>query len=252
MDPLSLVGRGSCLLPAAQRFGKEQSMTIEAKSKFPPNADQARLRTLGTKVRARLAANPAVYKVESDQVELFAVGDFLSPAECAKMVEMIDATARPSKVFDLDYSSGYRTSYSGDVDPSDPFIKKIGRRVDDLLGIDPRFGETIQGQRYMPGQEFQPHHDWFHPGTSYWDFEMSRGGQRSFTTMAFLNHVEAGGTTDFTDLGISLEPTPGVLLIWNNALPDGRPNPMTIHAGRPVQAGSKYIFTKWYRAREWR
>lgn len=226
-------------------------MASETKSKYPPNADQARLRTLGKQVRERLARNPAVYKVPADDAEIFAVGDFLTAAECAKMMEMIDATAKPSKVFDLDYSSGYRTSYSGDVDPHDPFVKKISRRIDDLLGIDPLWGETIQGQRYMPGQEFQPHHDWFHPGTSYWDFEMSRGGQRSFTTMAFLNEVEAGGTTDFTDIGISIEPKPGVLMIWNNARPDGQTNPKTIHAGRPVLAGVKYVITKWYRTREW-
>ncbi len=227
------------------------TMAGETKSKFPPNADQARLQTLGRQVRERLAANPQVYTVPSEEVELFAVGDFMSPPECAKMMELIDATAKPSKVFDLEYESGYRTSYSGDVDPCDPFVKKIGRRIDDLLGMDPSFGETIQGQRYMPGQEFQPHHDWFHPNTSYWEFEMSRGGQRSFTTMVFLNEVEAGGTTDFPDLGISLEPKPGVLLIWNNAQRDGLTNPKTIHAGRPVQAGAKYIITKWYRTRQW-
>ncbi|APE29098.1 prolyl hydroxylase family protein [Aurantiacibacter gangjinensis] len=228
-----------------------ESDTKKPKSKFAPNADQARLRSLGAKVRKRLAGNSAVYKVPSDEVELWAMGDFMTAAECQKMIELIDATAKPSRVSGLDYSDGYRTSYSGDVDPTDPFVKKIGRRVDDLLGVDPKFGESIQGQRYMPGQEFQPHHDWFHPDTSYWETEMGRGGQRSFTTMAFLNEVEAGGTTDFTDIGLSLEPKPGVLLIWNNATPEGLTNSRTMHAGRPVQAGAKYIFTKWYRAKEW-
>ncbi len=259
MDPLPLTGRGVSRLwlqdPLLTRASNGKSLCIMAsktKSPIPVNADQARLRTVGKQVRERLAANPAVYTIPSEGAELFAVGDFMTAAECAKMMELIDATAKPSKVFDLDYESGYRTSYSGDVDPHDPFVKKIGRRIDDLLGMDPRFGETIQGQRYMPGQEFQPHHDWFHPGTSYWDFEMGRGGQRSFTTMVFLNAVEAGGTTDFTELGISLEPKPGVLLIWNNADPSGVTNDKTMHAGRPVQAGSKYIITKWYRTREWR
>ncbi|QZH75651.1 MAG: 2OG-Fe(II) oxygenase [Erythrobacter sp.] len=226
-------------------------MTSKAASKYPPNADQAGLRKVGDRVRARLAANPAAYKVPSDDVELFAVGDFMSPAECAKMMELIDATAKPSRVFELDYSDGYRTSYSGDVDPADPFVRKISRRIDDLLDIDPDFGETIQGQRYMPGQEFQPHHDWFHPGTTYWDLEMHRGGQRSYTTMVFLNHVEAGGTTDFTEIGLSLEPKPGVLLAWNNADRNGITNPLTMHAGRPVVAGCKYIITRWYRTKRW-
>ena len=225
-------------------------MTV-AKSKFPPNADQAALRKVGRVVRERLAANPVAYRVPGEGVELFAIGDFMTPAECDRMIEAIDATAQPSRVFDMDYSEGYRTSYSGDVDPHDPFVKKISRRIDDLLGVDSSFGETIQGQRYMPGQEFQPHHDWFHPDTGYWELEMARGGQRSWTTMVFLNEVEAGGTTDFTELGISIEPKPGVLLAWNNADADGITNPRTMHAGRPVQQGSKYIITKWYRAKRW-
>lgn len=227
-------------------------MSEATTSKFPPNADQAGLKNVGRKVRERLAANPAAYKVPSEEVELFAIGDFMTPAECERMMELIDATAQPSKVFDLDYSSGYRTSYSGDVDPHDPFVKKINRRIDDLLGIESSYGETIQGQRYMPGQEFQPHHDWFHPGTTYWDLEMGRGGQRSYTAMVFLNEVEAGGTTDFTEIGISIEPKQGVLLAWNNADADGLTNAKTMHAGRPVQQGSKYIITKWYRTKDWR
>ena len=219
---------------------------------IPADADKAGLKKVGRQVRERLSANPAAYRVPSEEVELFAVGDFMTPAECEKMMRLIDETAQPSRVFDLDYSSGYLTSYSGDVDPHDPFVKKISRRIDDLLDIDPQWGETIQGQRYMPGQEFQPHHDWFHPDTSYWEMEMTRGGQRSYTTMVFLNEVEAGGTTDFTELGLSIEPKPGVLLAWNNADPDGTTNEKTMHAGRPVQEGSKYIITKWYRTKRWK
>lgn len=215
------------------------------------STDQAALRKTGRHIRERLEANPKVWKVPNDGAEIYAVADFLSPEECAKMVAMIDEVARPSVVFDLDYSDGYRTSYSGDVNPHDPFVRKVGRRIDDLLGVDPICGETIQGQRYMPGQEFQPHHDWFHPGTSYWESEMKRGGQRSYTAMAFLNQVDAGGTTDFVDLGLSIEPKPGVLLLWNNADVDGIPNLKTFHAGRPVISGSKYIITKWYRTRKW-
>ena len=226
-------------------------MTSEAKSKYPANYGQSRLKRVGDAVRQRLEANPEAYKVPVDGVELFAVGEFMSPAECAKMCELIDATARPSQVFDLDYSDGYRTSYSGDVDPYDPFVKKINRRIDDLMDIDSAFGENIQGQRYLPGQEFKPHHDWFHPNTSYWDSEIGRGGQRSYTTMVFLNEVEAGGTTDFVDLGISLAPKPGVLLAWNNTDANGLVNHKTLHAGRPVIAGAKYIITKWYRAESW-
>lgn len=213
--------------------------------------DQEALARVGTQVRERLAANPAVYRLPTDQAEIYAVGDFLNPEECRRMIKMIDQVAKPSRVFDLAYGSAYRTSYSGDVDPGDPFVKKIQRRIDDLLGLDSSYGETVQGQRYLPGQEFKPHYDWFHPDGDYWQTERDRGGQRSYTAMAFLNDVKEGGSTDFTSIGLSVEPKPGALLMWNNADENGIPNEMTMHAGTPVKKGVKYIITKWYRTRPW-
>ena len=53
------------------------------------------------------------------------------------------------------------------------------------------------------------------------------------------------------EIGASIEPKPGVLLVWNNALPDGTPNEATLHAGTPVISGEKYVLTKWYRTRKW-
>lgn len=214
--------------------------------------DQDALRRMGKQVRERLAADPRVYKIETDKVELFAVGDFLTPEECQRLCLMVDETARPSSLHEIGYDSGFRTSYSGDLDPHDSFVKGIGRRVDDLIGLEPMVGEAIQGQRYLPGQQFKPHNDWFYTSENYWKEERKRGGQRSWTTMAFLNEVEEGGETHFTNIGIKIVPKPGVLLIWNNALPDGRPNEDTMHAGLPVVKGVKYIFTKWYRSRQWK
>ncbi len=213
--------------------------------------EQPVLRALGQKVRERLTTNPKVWKVPADGAEIHAVGHFLSPQECAAMKVMIDQVARPSTVFDMSYKDGFRTSFSGDVDPHDPFIKQIDGRINALLGIDASFGETIQGQRYMPGQQFKPHHDWFHPGTSYWESESARGGQRAYTAMVYLNTVTEGGATEFPELGLSIDPAEGVLLLWNNADPDGIPNSRTLHAGRPVVRGTKYVITKWYRARAW-
>jgi prolyl 4-hydroxylase len=215
-------------------------------------ADQAGLAQLGASVRARLAGDPAVYKVPTDKAEIFAIGDFLSAPECAQLCTMIDEVARPSSLHELDYASGFRTSFSGDLDPADSFVRGISRRIDDVLGIDPAFGEFVQGQRYLPGQQFKPHNDWFYTSEAYWELEKARGGQRSWTAMAYLNAVEEGGDTHFTHVGIKLEPKPGVLMIWNNAHPDGTPNVDTMHAGSPVVRGAKYVITKWYRTRPWR
>lgn len=213
--------------------------------------DQDALVRIGKGVRDRLAARPDAYRVPAEQVELFAIGDFLTQVECLRLCTMIDLVARPSTLHEMDYASGFRTSFSGDLDPHDPLVAGISKRIDALLGVDAEIGEPIQGQRYLPGQQFKPHNDWFYTSEAYWPHEDARGGQRSWTAMAYLNAVEAGGATAFTALGFQIEPKPGALLLWNNALPDGRPNEATLHAGTPVERGVKYVITKWYRTRRW-
>lgn len=214
-----------------------------------PVPDQEALVSLGAAVRARIMANGQAYRIDDERIELFAFGDFLSDKECTRLIAMIDAVARPSALHELAYDSGFRTSYSGDLDPHDPFVAGISARIDALLGLDRAIGEPVQGQRYLAGQEFKPHNDWFYVTESYWRQERLRGGQRSWTAMAYLNTVEEGGATAFSLLGIEIEPKPGVLLLWNNAAPDGRPNEATLHAGMPVVRGAKYVITKWYRTR---
>ncbi|MEY2942854.1 MAG: hypothetical protein RLY97_868 [Pseudomonadota bacterium] len=214
-------------------------------------ADQIALKNLGVAVRARLAADPTAYKFPLDSAEIYAVGDFLTPTECAKFITMVDASAKPSHAFNAEKFGKYRTSFSGDVDPFDPFVQMISRRIDDFLGLDPSFGETVQGQRYEVGQEFRSHFDWFFTSDAYWPEQRKRGGQRSWTAMIYLNDVAEGGGTEFTDLAISVTPKRGSLLAWNNADPHGLVNSATRHAGLPVTQGSKYIITKWYRTRRW-
>ncbi|MGV3510552.1 MAG: prolyl hydroxylase family protein [Novosphingobium sp.] len=224
-------------------------MSLFAKSK-PQTFDKPALRKVGETVRARLSGDSGVYRIPVEGLEIFGVADFFSSTECEKLMAIVDAVARPSPTYKGTDATG-RTSYTGDVDPFDPFILMLQRRIDDLMGIDPALGETIQGQRYEPGQEFRAHYDHFLPSQHFWDAEQKRGGQRSWTAMAYLNAVEEGGTTDFPRVNLSIPPQPGALLIWNNMKPDGTPNPDALHAGTPVVRGTKYVLTKWYRARAW-
>ena len=213
--------------------------------------DRAELARIGDIVRKRLDADPAAYRLPVDDVEIYAVADFLSASDCQRLMAVIDEVAIPSPTYNNNTDGG-RTSYTGDVDPRDPFIRMLQRRIDDLMGMEPALGETLQGQRYNVGQEFKHHYDYFVAKHEYWDDERKRGGQRSWTAMGYLNPVDEGGATDFPRVNLSIPPQAGVLLMWNNMLPDGRPNPRTIHAGAPVVRGVKYVLTKWYRARQWR
>ena len=216
-----------------------------------PNPDKVALLRTGAHVRRRLDADPRVQRIATDAAEIWTVADFMAADECAELVEMIDRTCQPSEVFDHGYKEVWRTSYSGNVDRDNPFVHTLESRIDQLLGLPHDFGETMQGQRYLVGQEFKYHLDLFWTKADYWKKEAKQGGQRSITAMCFLNEVEEGGETAFTELGISVPPERGKLLIWNNQSPTGQPNELTMHAGTPVIKGKKYIITKWYRTRKW-
>lgn len=219
--------------------------------KTPPSPDQDALVRIGTRVRARLEADPHVHKLPVEGAEVFAMGAFLDPGECFRLVTMIDGAAQPSTLFSDVTLPDYRTSYSANVDPYDSVVQMIQRRIDDLLGMPPEWGETIQGQRYEPGQQYREHCDWFPYESQHWKTERKRGGQRSWTAMIFLNDVEEGGKTAFPNLGLEVTPQRGALLMWNNATVEGLPNRLTLHAGRPPVKGTKHIITKWYRCRKW-
>lgn len=219
--------------------------------KGDPAPDKAALAAVGKRVRERLALDGSVYRFPVETAEIYAVGDFLSASECDHIIGLIDRVAKPSELLDPQGRSEYRTSYSGDVEQGDSVVKMIERRLCDMLGIDIRWGETVQGQRYYEGQEFREHCDWFDPATEYWIGEVPRGGQRSWTAMAYLNDVEEGGDTEFTRIGMGVTPQRGALLLWNNATPEGLPNTYTMHAALPVKRGVKYVVTKWFRTRNW-
>ncbi len=210
-----------------------------------------RMARIGAAVNARLQATQGVQKVETDLVDMYVFHDFLPPAQRAMLIDRIDRHAFPSKLYAADPDREFRTSSSCDMDRHDWDIRAIDQRISHLLGVMEEFGETLQGQRYEVGQQFKPHQDYFHITEPYWRGEIHGGGQRTWTGMVFLNDVEEGGQTEFTDMGISIEPRAGTLLIWNNMGGDGQPNALTIHAGRPVVKGAKYIITKWFRENPW-
>ena len=217
-----------------------------------PIPDQHPLTRMGAAVRARLDADPQVHRLPSDKAEIYAMGAFLDETECRQLTTMIDTVAQPSTLFTAEESAaGYRTSYSGNLDAYDPFVQMISRRIDDLMGLPSEIGETLQGQRYTPGQQYKAHCDWFHTTEAHWKQEKRHGGQRCWTGMIYLNDVEEGGETLFTNIGLQVTPQKGAMVMWNNATVEGVPNDMTLHAALPVIRGAKHVVTRWYRVRPW-
>ncbi len=208
-------------------------------------------RQIGDTVSRRLEANPAIKRAKIDVAQIYQHPDFLDAAQCQALIRMIDANRRPSTLLSTNADTQFRTSESCDMDRWSPDVRPTDEKIAELLGVDPSTGETMQGQRYAPGQHFRAHHDYFHVGESYYDKVVEAGGQRTWTAMIYLNDVPEGGATWFPQAGMRVAPKRGLLLAWNNMNPDGSPNVATLHEGMPVVKGTKYIVTKWFREASW-
>ena len=209
------------------------------------------LAEIGKVVRERLLKVPNIYHVPAGSLDMFVVRSFLDEAECAALISRIDEGRRPSGVLGPYPDPEFRTSESCDLARGDPLVQQIEAKITALMGIDPRHGETVQGQRYDVGQQFKPHHDFFWTDQPYWETQRRNGGQRTWTAMVFLNEPERGGQTFFERAGVRITPHTGNLLTWNNMDVHGEPNIASLHQGMPVEAGVKYIITKWYRQWHW-
>ena len=217
----------------------------------PPGGPSKVRAQIGRDVGARLVAHAGARDAGLSGVQFFYVDRFLNDAQCDALVAEIDSRRRPSTLLSDKGDSSFRTSDSCDMHRYSDLVRPIDEAIADLLGIPVENGETMQGQRYAPGQLFRAHHDYFHESESYWPKMRDSGGQRTWTAMVYLNDVEEGGATWFPLAGVKVKPRRGLLLAWNNMTADGRPNTLTVHEGMPVVEGVKYIITKWFREGSW-
>ncbi|MDB5707496.1 MAG: hypothetical protein JWN66_4612 [Sphingomonas bacterium] len=200
---------------------------------------------------AHLTAQPGVQRVPSPKLTLFLRRAFLDPETCTAIIARIDAQRRPSTISDYNGDAAFRTSETCDLDPNDPAVAAVEAKIMAFTGLDPAFGEPMQGQRYAIGQEFKGHTDYFEPSGVDYERFCSVAGNRTWTVMIYLNEPEAGGATRFKAIDKIVQPETGKLLAWNNRRVDGTPNPATIHQGMKVRSGVKYVITKWFRERPW-
>jgi prolyl 4-hydroxylase len=170
---------------------------------------------------------------------------FATPEECRLLVELAEARFRPALIFHEAQKKFVRDPLR-DSDAAgfpivleSPFVHALNRRIAAASGTEVAQGETLQILRYAPCQQYRPHLDAV-PGMA---------NQRILTALVWLNDDYEGGETLFLDSGHAVKGGQGDLLLFANALPDGRPDPAARHAGAPVTMGVKLIASRWIRAR---
>ena len=143
-------------------------------------------------------------------------------------------------------SSG-RTSWNCRVSATHPVVRGAIRRASFLSKVAPSHAEPAQVVRYLPGQRYNKHHDYFDPSADSFLEKTKIGGQRLTTTLVYLKEPETGGRTYFPKIPKGFDPKVGDALLWWNVTDSGKEDPMTLHAGEPVVVGEKWALNLWLR-----
>ncbi|HEX8241473.1 MAG TPA: 2OG-Fe(II) oxygenase [Allosphingosinicella sp.] len=187
---------------------------------------------------------PAELRRLADTPYAAAAEGFLSKAEC----EYLKAAAEPSLVPSVVVDPVTRQWVPNPVRKSegtvfgvfaeDLVVNALNRRIAALSATRLDQAEPLQLLRYRRGDEYRPHMDAL----------PAEANQRVLTVLVYLSDDYEGGETSFPHAGLSFRGRIGDALLFRNAGADGRPDPLSLHAGLPVTAGTKYLASRWIRA----
>lgn len=176
--------------------------------------------------------------------------NFLSDQECDQLAEMSKPLLTRSTGVNVATGVGEITTARTSTGTffrrgSHPLINKIDQRISELLDWPESRGEDLQILHYENGEQYIPHHDYFHEEYEGSRSIIQRGGNRVATLLMYLATPSQGGSTSFPDVGLNIYPQKGnaVFFIYPTPTADTR----TLHGGSPVILGEKYVATKWLR-----
>lgn len=200
----------------------------------------------------------------------FLFHNFLTHEECDRIIALAEPKlSRSQVVADKGGSTidPIRTSYSAALFAyEDPLVMEVEKRIANWTHLHTRLGEPFEVLRYVNGQKYDAHWDWF----TTEDFK-NGAGQRVATVLLYLAEVppDAGGETALplaeplagavapgsglsacaSKMGIAVRPEKGAALLFWDMLPDGkRVDRAALHASCPTFKGTKWTCTKWIHA----
>ncbi|MFK4706191.1 prolyl 4-hydroxylase [Roseateles asaccharophilus] len=176
--------------------------------------------------------------------------NFLSEDECAELCGQCEGLFQPSSVVDPVLGGArmveIRSSDSAHVPNNhSDLVRRVNARIEKLANWPASSSEPLQVQRYLQGQHYVPHYDFF-PDSK--NLPNPEAGQRLATLIVYLRQPDQGGATYFANLGMRVLPKVGSALFF--VYPDAEVGSGTLHGGEAVGGGEKWIITKWFRERD--
>jgi prolyl 4-hydroxylase len=187
-------------------------------------------------------------EILADDPTIFHVDNFLTPEEAEELITMGAPSLRPSQLQGHEWAGPRRTSSTGFLTGPDswhPSVLALLRRAASIGGVPWTHSEGVQVVRYLHGETFADHQDWFLPNASDAD---PRAGQRVLSVLVYLSDAFSGGETTFPRLNLTILPKIGRAVFWRNV--DGtrsdHPDSRVLHRGEMVTDGVKWAANLWF------
>lgn len=201
---------------------------------------------------------PGVYEFEGRSVtlawrnlipEAYFFENLVSEDECRELIEYGSSRLQRGLMYDPEKKQYVefhrRTSMSATVSNQDlPLGERLAQRLSRFFQWPRETLEAFDVQRYLPGQQFMSHVDWVPRAKLNADPPKSPTGGHGgpiATLVLYLNQPLQGGETAFENVGLEVLPKAGGGLFFSYPSMDAAS--MTMHAGRPVEQGEKWIAT---------
>lgn len=187
----------------------------------------------------------------ADYIEPQVYEDVITEEEKIYILEKAEPLFTRSGVVGSAQPSDVRTSDTAWLQKDDPVVGPMMQRICKKFNVPFENSEQLQVVRYKPGTYYKEHHDSCCDDQDSCVEFAARSGQRIRTILLYLNDDFTGGSTNFPTLNKQLKAPPrGAVVFYpmSNSGPFAC-HPKALHAGMPVESGTKYICNIWIRER---
>ena len=190
-----------------------------------------------------LAASYASQNV-SDAPPMVVIRDLAAPEICDWLVARARPRLERAKVYAgdaggvLEVSERTNRQCVFNLPDRDIFMAILRNRLAEVTQRPIGEMEPPQILHYSRGEEFKAHYD------SPADANAPGFRQRYITALLSLNNDYEGGETEFPILGGRWRGRKGTAIYFWNVTPDGARDARSLHAGRPITQGEKWLMTQ--------
>ena len=229
--------------PAGYRRAVEENFAALGVAAFSFDAAH---RPAGGRAAAPSRHVPGTRQQVAETPRIFTVDEFVSRGEAAHLMALASVDFHAASAA-RDRLSQEHTAFTGSAATlhsglCDPVVRNLERRIATVFGLTPAQVEPVSVLRYQGGDLYAPHVDYFDtPRLEHNRSIGDRAGQRSASFLVYLKAPEAGGETDYIEIGRKVAGRDRMALCHFNLLPSGQPDPMTLHTGSAVRRGEKWL-----------